>query len=282
MNPAKLVATLMLISLTFGAGLEVNREHLFAALKNLGLLGRAFLANFIIVPVLGVLLAKLFRLPPLIATGFLLMAIAPGVPFILAQARKRGGSLGFAVELAVFLPLVSVVTVPLTADLVLPGVTAAELPLGQFVVTLLLFQVLPLFIGVAVSHRLPAVAPRLIRIAHIVFLISVVVVLVLLAPKLASSVGRVYGSNGLWAMLCLTVLSMVTGWLLGGPAAENRRVLGIGTTLRNIGLCLVLATSTFREPLVASSVLAYLLIQFIVVTLFGTYFTRRSRKEATA
>ncbi len=30
------------------------------------------------------------------------MAIAPGVPFVLAQVRKRGGRLGFAVELALY------------------------------------------------------------------------------------------------------------------------------------------------------------------------------------
>ena len=89
--------------------------------------------------------------------------------------------------------------------------------------------------------------PRLSRIAQIVFLISVVVVLVFLAPKFVSGVAAVYGSRGMWAMLCITILSMFTGWLLGGPLPENRRVLGIGTTLRNIGLASVIATTNFRD-----------------------------------
>jgi bile acid:Na+ symporter, BASS family len=275
MSPEKLIAAAVLVSLTFSAGLEVNREHLFAILKDVGLLGRALLANFVIVPILGVLFVKLFALPPDIATGVLLMAIAPGVPLVLISVRKRGGSLGLAVELSLFLPLLSIVTVPLTAQLLLPPDAVARLPLGQFFVTLLLFQTIPLLLGIAVAHRVPAAAPRLARIFRIVFLLAVLVLLVALAPKVAHSVASVYGSRGMLAMLCLVVLSMLTGLALGGPARETRRVLGTATTLRNIGLAALIATSNFSESsLVPAAVLTYLLIQFIVVMLVGIYFTR--------
>jgi predicted Na+-dependent transporter len=84
------------------------------------------------------------------------------------------------------------------------------------------------------------------------------------------------------AILCLTLLSMATGWLLGGPAHEDQRILGIGTTLRNIGLCLVISTANFREPLITATVLTYLLIQFIVVAIFGRIFVQRAKEEAAA
>lgn len=279
MSPEKLIAAAVLVSLTFSAGLEVNREHLFTMLKDIGLLGRALVANFVIVPVLGLLFVRLFALPPDIATGILLMAIAPGVPLILISVRKRGGSLALAVELSLFLPLLSLVTVPLTAQLLLPPEAVARLPLGHFVVTLLLFQTLPLLLGVVIGHRAPAAAPRLARIFRIVFLLTVLVLLVALAPKLAHSVSSVYGSRGMWAMLCIVVLSMLTGLALGGPARETRRVLGIATTLRNIGLAALIATANFPESsLVPAAVLTYLLIQFIVVMITGIYFTRTAER----
>ncbi len=280
MHADKIVAIIALIALTFGAGLEVKREHLIENLKNVSLLVRALLANFVIIPLLGVLLAKLFHLPPFVATGFLLMAIAPGVPLVLASVRKRGGSLGFAVELAVVLPLLSLVTVPLTAHFVLPTAVAGELPLRQVVTTLLLFQVLPLLIGLIVARRIPAIAPRLVQVSRITFFVTILLVLILLVPKFVSAVALVYGSNGMLAMLCLAVLSMITGWLLGGPAREDQRVLGIATTLRNIGFCLVISTSNFREPLIIASVMAYLLIQFVVVTIFGRIFVLRTKAAA--
>lgn len=280
MAAAKAVALLMLVSLTLSAGLQVNFDHLIATLKNIPLLVKALIANFVIVPLLGVLLARLFALPPEIATGFLLMAIAPGVPFVLASVRKRGGSLGLAVELAAVLPLVSIVTVPLTAHYVLPTAEAAELPLSHFVVTLVLFQLLPLLIGITIGTKLPNIAPRLSRISQIVFLLTVLVVVILLAPKLAAGVAAVYGSRGMWAMLCISVLAMLTGLLLGGPLPKNRRVLGIGTTLRNIGLCLVIATTSFPGTLVGAAVLTYLLIQFVIVTIAGVYFVRLTKEAA--
>jgi predicted Na+-dependent transporter len=279
MNADKLVAVIMLVSLTFGAGLQVDREHLIAILKNTGLLGRALLANFVIVPILGVLLAKLFRLPPQVATGFLLMAIAPGVPFVLASVRKRGGRLALAVALALFLPLLSIVTVPLTAELVLPTQAVAHLPLARFVVTLLLFQLLPLLAGIVVAGRAPEMAPKLERVFHYLFIASVLVWVILYAPRLAQGVAAVYGSNGMLAMLCLSILTMVTGWVLGGPARADRRVLGIGTTLRNVGLAALIATTSFRGSQVAAAVLAYLFVQFVVTAIVGIYFTRTAARS---
>jgi predicted Na+-dependent transporter len=275
---AKLAAAIMLIALTFGAGLQVNRPHLTAILKNYGLLGRALLANFILVPIFGVILAKVFRLSPPIATGYLLMAIAPGVPFVLASVRKRGGRLGLAVALAVIMPLLSIVTVPITAKLVLPAGAAEQLPLGQFFVTLVLFQLLPLLLGMVVAERVPKVTTDLGRIMQIVFFLAVIVLFALLATKLVHDVASVYGSNGMWAMLCLVLLSLGTGWWMGGPAREDRRVLGIGTALRNIGLAAVISTTSFHDSLVAASVLTYFLIQFIVTTLAGVYFTRTAQR----
>jgi BASS family bile acid:Na+ symporter len=239
------------------------------------------LANFVIVPTLGIILAKVFALPSEIATGFLLMAIAPGAVLLLINVRKAGGSLSLAVELETLLPLLSVFTVPLTAQFVLPTEAAAQLPLAKFFITLLVFQLLPLLAGIALGDRLPGMVPRLGRISHIVFLASVLALCVLLAPKLASAVASIYGSHGMWAALCLVILSMVTGWMLGGPAREDRRVGGIGTTLRHVGLCAMVATTSFREALVAPMVLTYFLIQFIVVTVVRVSFTRTAAGRTT-
>jgi bile acid:Na+ symporter, BASS family len=281
MNPAKLVALIMLISLMMGAGLEVNREHLAAVLRDVRLLGRAFVANFVIVPIVGVFFVRAFRLESDVATGVLLMAIAPGVPFVLAGARKKGGRLGLAVTLALVFPLLSILTVPITAAFVLPPGEQAELPLKQFVVTLLAFQLLPLVIGVVLAHRVPVLASKLETPLKVVFIASVLAIFILLGPRLAESIGSVYGSRGMIASLCIVVVSVVTGWLLGGPEVPERRTLSIGTALRNIGLCSLVATVSFSgEPRVAAAVLAYLLIQFVVTVALGTYYTRTAKKAA--
>ena len=271
---AKIISAVVLISLTFSVGLQVDRANLIAVLKNVPLLLRALLANFVIVPILGVLIAKVLHLNPIVATGFLLMAIAPGVPFVLFGVRKKGGHLGFAVALAALLPLISIVTVPLTAALVLPAASEARLPLAQFATTLVLFQLLPLLIGIMIGYRLPQVAARLAKPIQLIFLVSVVVLLIALLPRVVREVASIYGSLGILASFLLVILSFLTGWLLGGPAPEDRRVLAIGTTLRNIGLCALIATTNFPETDVVAAVMTYLLVQAIVVAIASVIFTR--------
>jgi BASS family bile acid:Na+ symporter len=267
----------------FNVGLQSYREHLIAVFKNYGLLGRALLANFIIVPLFGYLIAHLFQLNDEIATGFLLMAIAPGVPFVVvAGGRKKGGSLGFAVALAFIMPALSVLTVPVTAQFVLPSATASHIPTPHILATLAYFQLVPLVAGMLVAAAAPTLAEKLERPLGIVFLLDAVVLLVLLGPTIAHAVASVYGSRGMLADLTLVVLSVITGWLLGGPESTFRHTLSIATALRNIGLCAVIATANFADSLVTPAVMTYFIVQAIVSVIVGAYFTRTSKPAAQA
>lgn len=283
MIAVKIVVIVMLVSLTFSAGLQINRAHLLAVLKEYRLLGRALLANFIVVPVLGVLAVRLFHVNEYVATGILLMAIAPGVPFvILSGGRKKGGSLGFAASLAFLLPAISIVTLPITARLVLPSNEQAHVPVMNVLVSLLLFQLLPLVLGAVVAERSPAAAVKLTRPVDLVFLASVLVLFGILGPRLIRDIGSVFGSNGILATLLIVVLSVATGWLLGGPQEEYRRTLGIGTALRNVGLAVLVATQSFPGTQAPAAVLTYLVVQLVVVALVGAFFTRTARPAVPA
>lgn len=273
MNPAKIVAIVLLVSLMLHTGLQVNVAHLKAVLRDYGLLGRAFLANFIVVPLLGILFARVvFHPSEPIATGILLMAICPGVPFVvMSGGRKKGGSLGLAVELAFLLPLLSVVTVPITTSLVLPG---SPISANSVILSLVLFQLVPLLIGMLVSARAPEAAARLQRPLMIVVFVVVVALLIVLGGPIARAIGTVYGSLGMLASACIVLASLITGWILGGRERAYRRTLSVGTALRNVGLAALLATSVFGRGDVAAAVATYFIIQIVLATLLGVFYTR--------
>lgn len=275
MSPQKIVAIVMLVSLMLGAGLEVNREQLLAALRNAGLLVRAVLANFIIVPLLGIALVRMLNVGGDVAIGILLMAIAPGVPFLVkAAGEKAGGSLAFAAALAFIMPALSIITIPLTARFVLPADAQAHVPAMQLVLTLVVFQLVPLLIGMLVADRAPALAAKLQRPFTLTFVLTLLVLLVLLGRHLIEAIASVYGSHGMIAMIIISVVAVIVGWLVGGPEVEYRRTLGIATALRNIGTCAVIATASFPDTAVGGTVLTYLLIQVVVTTIFRLYFHR--------
>ena len=275
MSPEKLAALVMLVALMLQAGTEIDPAHLREALGNRGLLGRALLANFVIVPIFAVLLARLFALSDDVAIGFLMMAVAPGVPFLVrAAGRKPGGSLGFAAALAFIMPALSIVTIPIMAAFSSRVDVAVHVPFANLIVSLVAFQLVPLVAGFLIAARAPALAAKLRRPLTIVFAAAVVTLVALLGPKLVTSVAAVYGSRGMWAILVLVLLSIATGWVLGGPQREYRRTLSIATALRNIGTCTVIATATFPDTLVGPTVLTYFLIQFVVTIVLRVYFNR--------
>src|SRR5579875_1582669 len=268
MGPEKIVAVVLLISMMLHTGLQVNRERVRAILTNYGMLGRAFLANFVLVPIYGVLLVRAFHLSAPIATGVLLMAISPGVPFVvMSGGRQKGGSLGLAVSLAFLMPALSVITVPITAHWILPEISAST---TGVVVSLVAFQVLPLSAGMLINDRNVKAATRLRRPLTVILIV---------APRIWASIASVYGSRGMLAMLSLVLLSSSTGWLLGGAAAKYRRTLAIGTVLRNIGLAAMIATTTFAGKDAAAAVVTYFVIQCLFVILIGIAFTRTAKSS---
>ncbi|MFY9739716.1 MAG: hypothetical protein WAK11_11780 [Candidatus Cybelea sp.] len=289
MNQEKIAAIVMLVSVMLSAGLEINVEHLLAALKNYGLFARALLANFIIIPIFGVLLARAFHLDQYIAIGFVLMALAPGVPFLVrAAGRTPGGSLGFAAALAFVMPAISIITIPVSArfifaaGLIAPAEAAGHIPFGRIAVTLIVFQLVPLLAGLLIADRAPNLATRLRRPLLLLFFLAIVALLVILGPTLVKAIASVYGSRVMWATLVLVLLCVGSGWILGGPSIQYRRTLSIATMLRNIGTCAVVATATFPKTLVAPTVLTYFIIQFLISIVFRVYFHRGAVRASAA
>lgn len=279
MSLARLVVIVVLASLMLQTGMQLNRERVKAILTNRGLLARALIANIILVPLVGAIVVRLLRLEDSAATGVLLMAIAPGLPLLPRRAGKKvGGSLDFAVVLMFLLPLVSIVTVPVTARLLLPPGYSAHLPLQQFMTTLLLFQLLPLIIGVAIAYAAPAAAKMLDLPLRVIFLIGVLAFIAVFGPTLLKALSSAYGSFTVLASLIIVLISLGIGILLGGPDPEYRNTMAMGTALRNFGLAALIATVDFRGTLVPAAVICYFIVQLIVASLAGAAYTRTARK----
>jgi BASS family bile acid:Na+ symporter len=74
-SPDKLVNPLEMMVAT---GLGVSFGDLAGVVKNAGLLTRAALANYVLVPTAAILLLHLFQTDPMVSAGFLLVAVCPG------------------------------------------------------------------------------------------------------------------------------------------------------------------------------------------------------------
>ena len=179
------------------------------------------------------------------------------------------------------LPLVSIVTVPLTARLVLPSTEAAERA-DRCAVRRhagALFQLLPLLIGVAVAGtKLPSVVALTPRVfSQIVFLLTVVVGAGSVeAPKFASGVAAVYGlaRHVGDALHC----DSVDGHRLASSAGRSRRTAACWRHRNDAAQTSGSPLGDRDDELPAEPwssrpfAVAYLLFQFLIVTIVGILF----------
>ena len=272
----KIFALVMIVTTMLSAGLQVNLQEIGAILRRYDVLLKALLANFVLVPLFAWLLLRAFHVQEDVSIGILLMAMSPGVPFLVNSAgRKQGGSLSFVLVIAFLFSALSVITIPITAALLFPH--DINVPAVNFLTTLVGFQLVPLVLGAAIGPRLSEKsAGTSIRILHLVFLAATLALAVVLVPKLIASVTSVYGFGQLAIIAAIGLFALAVGWLLGGPDRAYRRTLSIGTLMRNIGLCALIGTSDFADTLVVPAVISYFAITFVLSLPVRMYYKRTS------
>lgn len=257
-----LLVTLALVELMVTIGLGVTVSQLLSVGRNWRLVLRAALANYVLVPAATVVLLLLFDAQPMVAAGFLILGVCPGAPYGPPFTSLSRGDVLVSVGLMVILAGSSAVVAPVLLAALLPLVSGSE-PLvvdgTRIVVSLLGTQLVPLCVGVAIRQWCPGLADRLQRPADVVSkalnLLAVGLILVVQFHLLAEI--RLRGFVG---MLALLLASWAAGWLLGGPGAGVRRAMTLTTSLRNVGVGLVIASSAFAGTPAVTATLAYGLV----------------------
>ena len=263
------LVTVTLIEMMIAIGLGVTLAEILDVVRNRRLLLQAALANYVCVPAAAVGLLLLFRAQPLVAAGFLIAAACPGAPYGPPFTALAKGNVAAAVGLMVVLAGSSAFLAPLLLGLLLPWVSGGDSPsvhAGKMVVTLLVTQLLPLCVGLVVRQGRPNLAARLLkpanRLSAVLNLSMIGLILAVQFPSLTAI--RPVGFLG---MLALVLAALVAGWGLGLPGSGNRRAMAISTSVRNVGVGLVIATSSFPGTPAVTATLAFALFQTIVMAL---------------
>jgi BASS family bile acid:Na+ symporter len=254
-----LLVTVTLLAMMVALGLGLTWADVFGVARDWRLVAKATLANYVCVPAVTVGLLLLLDPHPMVAAGFLVLAVCPGAPFGPPITAVAKGNVAASAGLMVILAGSSAVLAPLLLHLLLP-LTSGDEPLRidavKVVSTLLLTQLLPLSAGLALRRWRPRLAARLQPPASLVSkALTLLAVGLILATQLhvfAEIRGRGYAG-----MLALLLASLAAGWLLGGPGSANRKAMTLTTSLRNVAVGLVIATGSFAGTPAVTAALAY-------------------------
>ena len=274
----KILTYVFLVSTMLAIGLTVTWTEILTAVRGRHLMGRILLANLVLIPIVGYLLILIFPLSPGIKLGIALLALAPGGLTAIQFTDKVKGSLAFAAAVAFVLTLLSIAVTPMLIKIFLPLETGLNLSFMRIILFALLYLLLPLVVGFGIRNGSEKTAKGLGKIMLIVSNISFVATILLTSALKKEAMGSV-GKTGLLAMLAFIIFSMVIGWWMGGPEKGNRRVLAIATSMRNAGLCLLVAMRMFPESGADVGVITFMGLMVPPNMLFTVYYSVKERRR---
>jgi BASS family bile acid:Na+ symporter len=231
-----------------GIGLKIGRNEILAVLRDRHWLGRVFAANFLIIPALGVLAAKLLPLEPENALALILLACAPGGLTSLQFLTKTRDefALGYAGATAFLLSFFSALISPLLIIMALPKGTTLTIPYVNIALYLGLFSLLPIVLGILIHEKIGVVSHKLA--GPVSWIATVAFIGVLIKTRAISRWAQGEGGARVLIAVALFILvSMLIGWILGGPRTQTRSVLATASSMRNVALCLAIAARSFPD-----------------------------------
>ena len=255
---AQLSVLVFVIGSMASMGLSLKIPQIIAPLKDIKLVILAMVANFVLVPLVAIVITLIIPLDESVRIGLILLSTAAGAPFLPKLAEVAKGSTAFSVGLMVLLMVVTIVYLPLVLPLLLSGVEVNPWAIAQ---SLIVMMLIPLAIGLFVNARYEEAAakiqPTFGQASNIALLVLTVLGLVLNFRAMIDLVG----SLGILAGIIFIVLSLVVGYLLGMTGSDSgiRSVMGLGTAQRNISAALVVGAQNF-DP----SVITYLMVIAVI------------------
>ena len=259
---AKVAVLVFVVSSMLAMGVGLTIGQIVTPLRNRRLVVLALLGNFVLMPLAAVILSTLLRLDQPLGVGLLLLGTAAGAPFLPKLAEIAKGNLAFAVGLMVLLMVVTIGYLPLVLPLLLQGVSVNPAKIAR---SLVLLMLLPLGAGLALKARYEEAAARVKPVLDRVSSLSLILLVLLISAANIRNVLDVFGTRGILAGILFIVLGFGIGWLLGGPEADTRRVLALGTGQRNIAAALVVGSQSFDDPKVVVMVIVVAIVGLLIL-----------------
>ena len=244
---AERVIVIALYAAIFASVLTVGfKAHLaepFFLLRRPGLLIRSFLAMYVTVPALTVLVLWFVPVPVGVKVGLGLLAISAAMSTTPTQMMALGASPPYAFSLVIGMSLLAVITIPLSLAILtaLPLAADGHVPPLELVKVVAINFLVPLAAGGLFQRMAPRLADR---IAEPLSAVAGYLLLASLAGLLVLNFSGVRGM-GVASFLVtagLTVMALAIGHLLGGPAFGDRAALAIAASSRHTAVAALIAT----------------------------------------
>jgi BASS family bile acid:Na+ symporter len=282
MTIAQLIPLAIQISMALivlGVALNATFGDLTYLLHRPGLLVRSLLSMYVIMPAFAVAGALLFDLNPLIEVALAAMALSPVPPILPKKEVKAGGAPSYVLGLLVVAAVVSIIYVPLAADLVGRAFGRhMEVSTGRvaFVVATSIFAAL--VVGVSLRAWVPSLADKLAKPVSIIGTVVLFAAFLPVLIKMWPSIASLLGDFTIVAIVAFVLVGLLIGHLLGGPEPDDRTVLALSTATRHPAVAMTILYQAQPQ----ATVLAALILVLLVAAIVSLPYVRWRRRSAAA
>ncbi|MGF1538381.1 MAG: bile acid:sodium symporter family protein [Elainellaceae cyanobacterium] len=274
---------LFIIMLGMGLGLTVKDFQRILVAPRAVLIG--LMAQLVVLPAVGFLLASLFPLSPELAVGVMILAACPGGPTSNLVTYLVQGNVALSITLTAISSLVTVITIPLVVNLAMQRfmgeAVALQLPFLTTVVQIAVITLIPVSLGMLLRRSAPDFAARVeagVKWLSLFFLALIIVGL--LAKERANVAGFFLQVGGV--TLTLNVLTMLLGYAIATLAkldfgSVKAIATEVGIQNGTLAIAVASAPTLLDRPDMAIPAAIYSLIMFVTSAAFAGLVRRGPR-----
>jgi len=259
-------------------GLELNPKAAFRGLKDFRFVTYSVLWSFVLGPLIAWLVTLVIPLEKPYAIGLILMGMTPCAPFLPKLIDKAKGDMGYTAAFMLLISVLMVVYVPFAVPMMVKGLTVGVLDIAR---PLLVYVFLPLAAGMVFMQALPVLATKIQPWVRKITLIITIILIILNFIVYGKGLIGVAGSLAVASQLIFFfILAASAFWLSFGLQREQKIVLSLGMTTRNIGVAIA---PLFVAVAIDEKATVMLLLGFILMIIFSLlavkWFTHTPKKQ---
>ncbi|BBC26156.1 bile acid:sodium symporter family protein [Pseudanabaena sp. ABRG5-3] len=272
-----LILPIALGTMMLGMGLSLVPEDFQRVGKYPKAVAIGLISQLVLLPLIGLAIAKLVPMQPAIATGLMILALCPGGVSSNLVTFLAKGDVALSVTLTALSSLITIFTIPVFANLASQhffGQSAAvELPIGTTILQIFVITFLPIAIGMSIRQFAPTLSAKLEKVTSVSAAVLLAVIILLLIIKEWSRLPNFIVQVGVGVLL-LNVLSMAAGFYLSKLFQLNPKqqiCISIEVGLQNGTLAIGITAGLLNNPDMAVPAAIYSLLMYVTGCLAIAY-----------
>jgi BASS family bile acid:Na+ symporter len=267
--------TIMIVATMFAAGLTTTTKALGSVFKKFWMVVLVLITALVLRPLVGWGLAAVFSLGTASYIVMLLMAACPGAPLGVKFAMTAKGDLTTAASLQVLLAVIGSFTFPIVANFMIGTAGLGDdisLPVADLVRTIVILQLTPFLVGMAVRNWTPQHAidwrPPVQKVAN--YTLMIVIALALLGSW--QTILGLFGDFVILAQALFVVIVIALGYFLSTGDRSIRKATAMIEPGSNSGpIFAAIAIAFNNDPEILGITTALVFVQIVVGTVVGSY-----------